>query len=521
MTEMTDPTSPSSPILSICIPTFNRAPFLQQTLDSIVAQAAFRDTGDIEVVISDNCSDDNTRDVGEAFAAAFPGKVRYQRHPEPVFADKNFEAALRMGRGNYLKLHNDNLMILDGSLTELVKVYTAVAVEKPVVFFTNGNMFAGNALEALNTLSEFVAKVSYFCTWIGGFGMWREEFEAMPDFGRNVHLKLVQTDVTLRLLAMGKRAIVLYGAYFAGQDIGRKSGYNIAEVFGNNYLSLMKPYVESGQLDRAVYEAEKRRLLLNHIIPYYFGDNDFSKSGFFQYMQDYLHDDYFYKAIEHLITDVPKAAVAAPAPAPVTEKSFEEQKADYWRALNPHNHTMLTMSSGPFDFSRVTVGRRSYGELNIMAYGRDAERLTIGSFVSIASDVKFMLGGNHPYDGFSTFPFKVKYLGEMLESSTKGPIVVGDDVWIGYQVLIMSGVTIGQGAIVAAGSVVTKDVAPYTIVGGNPAKYIKHRFEPAVVERMLKFDFSKVSDEAILANRDILYQGLTAENVDAVLAKLQ
>jgi hypothetical protein len=64
-------------------------------------------------------------------------------------------------------------------------------------------------------------------------------------------------------------------------------------------------------------------------------------------------------------------------------------------------------------------------------------------------------------------------------------------------------------------------VAPYTIVGGNPEKYIKHRFEPAEVERMLKFDFSKVSEQAILANRDILYQGLTAENVDAVLAKLQ
>ena len=519
MTEMTPAAmQATSPVLSICIPTFNRAPFLQQTLDSIVAQAAFRDTHDIEVVISDNCSDDNTKDVGEAFAAAFPGKIRYQRHPEPVFPDKNFEAALRMGVGTYLKLHNDNLVILDGSLTELVKVYTAVAVEKPVVFFTNGNMFTGNALEALNTLSEFVAKVSYFCTWIGGFGMWRDEFNAMPDFSRNAHLKLVQTDVMFRLLGMGKRAIVLYGAYFAGQSTGRKSGYNVAEVFGTNYLSLMKPYLDSGQLERAVYEAEKQKLLVNHIIPYYFGDNDFSKSGFFQYMQDYLHDDYFYKAVEHLITDVPKAVAVA---APVPEKSFEEQKADYWRALNPHNHTMLTMSSGPFDFSRVTVGRRSYGELNIMAYGRDAERLTIGSFVSIASDVKFMLGGNHPYDGFSTFPFKVKYLGEMLESSTKGPIVVGDDVWIGYQVLIMSGVTIGQGAIVAAGSVVTKDVAPYTIVGGNPARYIKHRFEPAVVERMLKFDFSKVSDEAILANRDILYEGLTAENVDAVLAKLQ
>nr|WP_315401870.1 glycosyltransferase [uncultured Duganella sp.] len=521
MTEMTHTAMPApGPILSICIPTFNRGTVLRQTLESIVAQAAFRDTADIEVVISDNCSDDDTEQVGEAFAAAYPDKIRYRRHPAPVFPDKNFEAALRMGAGTYLKLHNDNLAILDGSLTELVKVYTTVAAEKPVVFFTNGNMFTGNPIEALGSMSDFVARVSYISTWIGGFGMWRDEFHAMPDFSRNAHLKLVQTDVMLRLLALGKRAVVLYGAYFAGQNAGRKSGYNIAEVFGTNYLSLLKPYVEGGQLERAVYEAEKKKLLINHIIPYYFSsDNDFSKTGFFRHMQDYLHDDYFYQAIEHLITDVPKPAAPAPAPAP--QKSFDEQKADYWRALNPHNHTVLTMSAGPFDFSRVTVGRRSYGELNIMAYGRDAERLTIGSFVSIASEVKFMLGGNHPYDGFSTFPFKVKYLGEALESSTKGPIVVGDDVWIGYQVLVMSGVTIGQGAIVAAGSVVTRDVAPYTIVGGNPAKFIKHRFAPAVVERMLRFDFAKVSDEAILAHRDILYEGLTPDNVDAILARLQ
>ena len=514
---------PTGFVLSICIPTFNRGPFLKQTLESIVAQPAFADTHDIEVLISDNCSDDSTQAVGQAFAAAYPDKIKYSRHPEPVFPDKNFEAALRMGSGTYLKLHNDNLTILDGSLAELVKVYSAVAAEKPVVFFTNGNMFAGNAIEVLNTFDEFVTRVSYFATWIGGFGMWRDEFYAMPDFGRNVQLKLVQTDVMFRLMGLGKRAIVLYGRYFAGVSAGRKSGYNVAQVFGANYLTLLKPYLANGQLSQAVYETEKKALLLNHIIPYYFGDNDdFSRTGFFEHLQDYLHDDYFYKAVEHLITDVPKrTAPAAAPPPPPPEKSFEEQKADYWRALNPHNHTMLTMSAGPFDFNKVTVGRRSYGELNIMAYGRDAERLTIGSFVSIASEVKFMLGGNHPYDGFSTFPFRVKYLGETLESSTKGPIVVEDDVWIGYQTLIMSGVTIGQGAIVAAGSVVTKSVAPYTIVGGNPARYIKHRYAPEVVEKMLKFDFSKVSDEAILANRDILYEGLTADNVDAILARLQ
>ncbi|OEZ99884.1 glycosyltransferase [Duganella sp. HH101] len=514
-------------VLSICIPTFNRAPFLQQTLDSIVSQPAFADTHDIEIVIADNASEDETGAVAARYVAAFPGKIQYHRHAETISPDMNFKFVMEHGRGLYLKLHNDNLLVHPGTLAELVKVYRATAAEMPVVFLTNGNHAQGNPIEALTSVSDFVRRVSFMSTWIGGFGMWRSEFHALPDFARNQHLRLVQTDVMLRLLGMGKRAIVLFGHYFSGVPTGRKGnykkgGYNIAEVFGKNYLSLLKPYLATGQLDRGVYEHEKKLLLIQHIIPCYFDpNNDYQKTGFFEHMQDYVDDDYFYQAVAHLDSDVPPRQ-AAPAPAPVAAPAptFEEQKRAYWRALNPHNHTELTMSAGPFDFNRVTVGRMSYGELNVMAYGREGERLTIGNFVSMASEVKFMLGGNHPYEGVSTYPFLVKYFGEMLESTNKGPIVVGDDVWIGYQVLILSGVTIGQGAVIAAGSVVTKDVAPYTIVGGNPAKFIKHRYEPAVIEKMLQFDFSKLSDQTILANRDVLYEPLTADNVDRVIARL-
>jgi len=508
-------------LLSICIPTYNRAELLRTTLATITSQAAFSQENEIEIIVSDNASADHTTEVVAGFIAAFPDKIRYHRHPVAILPDLNFEAALKMAGGQFLKLHNDNLEVFDGSLAEILKVIRATAAERPIIFFTNGNQNQGNPIEVLTNMDQYVTRISFFSTWMGGFGIWREEFEAIDNFVRYPELKLIHTDVLFRLLAKGKRVIALFGVYFSSIPVQKKGGYNIAEVFGRNYLGLLREYVSAGMLSDAVFQQEKRLILTRHIIPYYFDHNNaFDKTGFFEYMQDYLHDDYFYEAVEHLISDVPKAApVAAPAPAPA--KSFEEQKADYWRALNPHNHTVLTVSAGPFDFSRVTVGRRSYGELNIMAYGRDAERLTIGSFVSIASEVKFMLGGNHPYEGFSTFPFKVKYFGDALESSTKGPIVVGDDVWIGYQTLIMSGVTIGQGAIVAAGSVVTRNVAPYTIVGGNPARYIKHRYPPAVVEKMLQFDFAKVSDEAILANRELLYEGLTADNVDAILARLQ
>jgi acetyltransferase-like isoleucine patch superfamily enzyme/glycosyltransferase involved in cell wall biosynthesis len=520
----------SGVVLSICIPTYNRASFLQQTLASIVSQQAFIDSDEVEVVISDNCSPDETEAVAARFVAAWPGKVRYFRHDPGIPADENFAAVLSHGRGQFLKLHNDNLQIRDGSIAEIVKVIKVTAAEQPVIFFTNGNMNAGNPIETQASLSDFVRRVSYFSTWIGGFGIWRSQFAAMPDFGRAARLQLVQADVLFRLMAAGKRAIVLYEHYFVGMHVPKKGGYNIAQVFGQNYLSLLKPYVEAGKLERAVYEAEKKSILINHIIPYYFDPgSNFLKSGFHAYMQDYVDDDYFYQAIAHLETDVPPrpaVLVGTPAAAPAAEPSREAQLAAYnaalaeqWRALNPHNETILQAAHGLFNFGKLTVGRRTYGGITLWTFGDPGEKLTIGNFCSIADDVRFLLGGNHPHEGVSTFPFLTKYFGQ-LEARSKGAITVGDDVWIGYNSTILSGVTIGQGAVIAAGSTVTRDVPPYAIVGGNPARLLKYRFEPAVVEKMMKLDYSRVSDQAILASRDILYQPITLDNADAIIAAL-
>ncbi|MYM70403.1 glycosyltransferase [Pseudoduganella sp. FT55W] len=504
-------------LLSICIPTFNRGALLRNTLESIVTQAEFAE-GEAEVVISDNCSTDDTEALVAPFVQAYPGKVIYHRHPEPIWADSNFEAVLKMGRGAFMKLHNDNLMLMNGALGELLKVVRVTEAEKPVIFVTNGTMNAGNPIEALASMNDFVRRVSFISTWIGGFGIWREQFEAMPDFARYAKLKLVQTDVVLRLLAQGRRAIVLYQPYFAIQGVGRKGGYNIAEVFGQNYLYILKAHLLTGMLDKDVYEAEKKAILLRHIIPCYFDDNnDFHRTGFFPYLQDYLYDDYFHHAVENLIAHPPKAAAAAAAPAPAPTP--QEQIAQYWRNINPHNSTSMT-AAGPVNLAKVTCGRRTYGDLHVIGYGREAEGLTIGSFCSIAGSVKFMLGGNHPYKGFSSFPFLVHYFGVQLESVTKGPIVLEDDVWIGYDTLVLSGVTIGRGAVIAAGSVVTRDIPPYSIAGGNPARVIKQRFPQEVIDKLCKVDYSRLSDDAILRNREILYQELTAENADAILAKL-
>ena len=177
-----------------------------------------------------------------------------------------------------------------------------------------------------------------------------------------------------------------------------------------------------------------------------------------------------------------------------------------WKKNNPENFTTV---NNIFDTKLVKVGNASYGELNIVSFARK-NKLYIGNFVSIAQEVAFILDAEHYTDHISTYPYKVKYLGiEKEESFGKGDIIVDDDVWIGYRSIIMSGVHIGQGAVVAAGSVVTKDVPPYAIVGGVPAKVIKYRFTPEVIAELMKVDYSKLDRSAIEQHVDDLYRPLT------------
>ena len=121
------------------------------------------------------------------------------------------------------------------------------------------------------------------------------------------------------------------------------------------------------------------------------------------------------------------------------------------------------------------------------------EKLIIGKFCSIACGAKFLFNcANHTLKSLSTYTFPLFYKEWELEKSNittawdnKGDIVIGNDVWIGYEVVIMAGVHIGDGAIIAARAVVTKDVPPYTIVGGTPAKEIRKRFDAEVIEQLL------------------------------------
>lgn len=121
-------------------------------------------------------------------------------------------------------------------------------------------------------------------------------------------------------------------------------------------------------------------------------------------------------------------------------------------------------------------------------------KLIIGKFCALAAETKFIMAGNHKLDAFSTYPFPVfkkgwekAYITEDLPS--RGDIVVGNDVWFGYDSLIMPGVKIGHGAIIGTRTVVTKEVPPYAVVVGNPGRIVKKRFDDKTIERLLALNW--------------------------------
>lgn len=143
----------------------------------------------------------------------------------------------------------------------------------------------------------------------------------------------------------------------------------------------------------------------------------------------------------------------------------------------------------------------------------DIDKLIIGSFCSIGSGAVFMMAGNqgHRMDWVSTFPFFYQDNPNFTEAKDgfcrAGNTVIGNDVWIGSEAMIMAGVTIGDGAVIASRALVTKDVAPYEVVGSNPAKHIKYRFEPNQITMLLEMKWWDWQDEQLEGAMGLLCTG--------------
>lgn len=187
-----------------------------------------------------------------------------------------------------------------------------------------------------------------------------------------------------------------------------------------------------------------------------------------------------------------------------------------WRKRNPHNKTRA-MNIFPVD--QVQVGKATYGDLTVLSFGcRDS--LRIGSYCSIAGNVTFILGGEHELKTLSTFPFERHILGKVTKNkeedeSSKGPIIIDDDVWIGHGVIVLSGVHIGQGAVIGAGSIVSKDVPPYAIHTSNSIK--RYRFSEDVIRELLRINYSELDEICLERLKTVIGEEITSDNIHQIV----
>ena len=180
-------------------------------------------------------------------------------------------------------------------------------------------------------------------------------------------------------------------------------------------------------------------------------------------------------------------------------------------------------SQGPYmmaqnkRYSSFRIGAGTYGYPDIDHYDAGAT-LLIGRYCGIASGVKILLGGEHHHDWVTNYPFSLLF--DQTRDlpgypMTKGDVIIGNDVWIGNGAMILSGVTIGDGAVIAARSVVSKNVEPFEIVGGVPAKHIRYRFDSKTIESLRLIEWWNWPESKIIESAHLLQSSNVQAFVDA------
>lgn len=254
-------------ILSICIPTFNRAELLDETLSHLVLEPSFL-LGKIEICISDNASPDSTSEIAKKYSDKYENII-YNRNKENTgIIDGNFPIVASMASGTFIKFLNDYASFIPGELDKLIKFIEVNEKEKPILFFPNNNLInETREIIYCNSFDHFVQTASYWTTWVLAAGFWKEDFLSIIDRDRSVEKFMWCPDNYLRLIDSGRKTIINNRKILQTQETKSKGGYNLFKIFGENYLSLYKPYLQAGKLQNTTYQIEKYKLLRYYLLP--------------------------------------------------------------------------------------------------------------------------------------------------------------------------------------------------------------------------------------------------------------
>ncbi len=249
------------PLLSICIPSFARIDILRNTLNSIYSQIGDVYLEDFEVIVSDNDPSRGSECLIDEF-----GYPNFKYYSTTVGGFKNSFEALSSGSGELLKLHNNTMLWLSGSLKIMIDFIKHNIEKKPLVFFTNGIM-QSNKTSQFATFDQLIYDLSYYSSWSNGFCIWRVDFIK----NKNIQLNEYFPQTSL-LFAQYYKNLFISSDYplFKLQTVPNKGGYNLFEVFGEVYLELIETACGNEYITRKTFNKIKRDLLLGFFPLNYF-----------------------------------------------------------------------------------------------------------------------------------------------------------------------------------------------------------------------------------------------------------
>lgn len=287
-------------VLSILIPTYNRSGCLSECLDVLSKDPVVVDGSDVEVLISDNCSTDDTQAICEEYVRRFPDTIVYVRQPRNIGPSDNFTYLIEHGRGKFLKFQQDRYAVEPGVIGRVVEAVKRHEKEHPVLFFGNEYMFhLPVGTYPIRSFDELLDTVSYWTTWIGGYGFWRDEVDyVVPLQNKYAETLLQQVAVILSLFERNRCGYLYNLKQYRDCRTSRGAirGYNAAKVFSQNYLGILKTFLVPGKITRTAFEREKKRLYFGHLFSMCFEldyGTELEKGNFFKYTRDF-HGNWYY-----------------------------------------------------------------------------------------------------------------------------------------------------------------------------------------------------------------------------------
>lgn len=253
------------PLLSICIPTYNRGIYLKDALQNIVSDIAFDES--VEIVISDNASSDDTFQICNAYVSKY-NNISYYRN-ECNVRDENFFLVLQRAKGKYVRLFNDTLRFKPKMLSLMLSTIKASNEINPLFFFQNNDFYSNVCCNA-TSVRDFMNFTSFYITWIANFGIWKEMFQSIVDPNKYASLQLVQVDWFLQLASKYHSMDIYYMDLFDSVAPVKKGGYNIFKVFIDNYFTIIDNYFQKNLYDFIAFQKEKYRLFKFFLMPWYY-----------------------------------------------------------------------------------------------------------------------------------------------------------------------------------------------------------------------------------------------------------